>query len=126
MRCRPTAVIPAACNGRTVRFWLCITPEACRIINVTTWASSSGRRPQRGNLELDGANIFTMSRNQISHTVDNLPTPALVINAEIVRRNLNRLAEYARTHGLGIRPHTKTHKSRFIAKLQMEDRKSVV
>ena len=61
-----------------------------------------------------------MSRNQISHTVDNLPTPALVINAEIVRRNLNRLAEYARTHGLGIRPHTKTHKSRFIAKLQME------
>ncbi|MBA4146792.1 MAG: alanine racemase [Verrucomicrobia bacterium] len=49
-----------------------------------------------------------------------LPTPALVLDAAIVRRNIQRLATYASQHNLGIRPHTKTHKSRFIAGLQIE------
>lgn len=53
-------------------------------------------------------------------TIDDLPTPAVVIYAEIARRNITRLADYARAHGLGVRPHTKTHKSRFIAGLQMQ------
>jgi D-serine deaminase-like pyridoxal phosphate-dependent protein len=47
-------------------------------------------------------------------------TPALVVDPDIVRRNINRLAGYAATHGLGIRPHTKTHKSRMLARLQLE------
>src|SRR5687768_12443664 len=49
-----------------------------------------------------------------------LPTPALVVDGAVARRNIARLASYASQHGLGIRPHTKTHKSRFIAQLQME------
>jgi len=56
----------------------------------------------------------------MSYTIDNLPTPALVIDAEIARRNLNRMASYARTHQLGVRPHAKTHKSRFITELQLK------
>ncbi len=47
-------------------------------------------------------------------------TPALVIDLPLVRRNIDKLAGYAREHRIGVRPHTKTHKSQFIAKLQTE------
>jgi D-serine deaminase-like pyridoxal phosphate-dependent protein len=40
-----------------------------------------------------------------------LPTPAILIDGPTVRRNVERMAAYAREHGLGLRPHTKTHKS---------------
>lgn len=51
--------------------------------------------------------------------IQELPTPALVIDGTVARRNIQRLADYAAKHRLGIRPHTKTHKSRFIAALQL-------
>jgi D-serine deaminase-like pyridoxal phosphate-dependent protein len=47
-------------------------------------------------------------------------TPALLLDAGRVRRNLQRLADYAVTVGIRIRPHTKTHKSREIARRQLE------
>jgi D-serine deaminase-like pyridoxal phosphate-dependent protein len=46
-------------------------------------------------------------------------TPALVIDESIVARNLKRLAAYASEHHIGIRPHTKTHKSIEMAKWQI-------
>jgi D-serine deaminase-like pyridoxal phosphate-dependent protein len=49
-----------------------------------------------------------------------LPTPALVIDAALAQKNLCKLADYAKQHGLGIRPHTKTHKSKMISRLQLE------
>ena len=52
--------------------------------------------------------------------LDSLPTPALVIDAEVARRNLRRMADYTRAHGLKLRPHTKTHKSRTIGRMQRE------
>src|SRR5688572_9391677 len=48
------------------------------------------------------------------------PTPVILINGSIVRRNLKRLADYAASHNLKLRPHTKTHKSTAIARLQIE------
>ncbi len=48
-----------------------------------------------------------------------LPTPALVVDSKIVQRNIDRLASYASKHTLGIRPHTKTHKNREMASLQL-------
>jgi len=48
-----------------------------------------------------------------------LPTPALVIDGAVARRNIDRLAAYCRAHGIGLRPHTKTHKSRFVGNLQL-------
>lgn len=39
-----------------------------------------------------------------------LDTPALVIDTDIMQRNLRRMADYAREHRLSLRPHTKTHK----------------
>lgn len=47
-------------------------------------------------------------------------TPCLVVDAATVRRNLQRLQDYARQHGLNVRPHTKTHKSREMARLQLQ------
>jgi D-serine deaminase-like pyridoxal phosphate-dependent protein len=60
-----------------------------------------------------------MSASAGPKSVDELPTPSLVLDGPTVRRNIDRLASYAKEHGLRIRPHTKTHKSRFIAGLQM-------
>ncbi|MGC1275117.1 MAG: alanine racemase [Planctomycetaceae bacterium] len=46
-------------------------------------------------------------------------TPALVIDLPTVEKNAERLAAYAREHRLGVRPHTKTHKSFRMAALQV-------
>ncbi len=53
------------------------------------------------------------------HTLDTLPTPALVLDAATVRRNVARVADYGRAHGIAIRPHAKTHKSVAVAGLQL-------
>lgn len=53
-------------------------------------------------------------------SIDDLPTPALVIDASTVRRNIERLAQYGAAHNLLIRPHTKTHKSRMLARMQLD------
>ena len=51
---------------------------------------------------------------------DPTPTPSLIIDLPTVKRNVARLAEYAKQHHLAVRPHTKTHKSIRMAKLQLE------
>ena len=51
--------------------------------------------------------------------MDQLATPAMVIDAATVYRNIARLVKYADEHDLDLRPHTKTHKSRELAALQM-------
>jgi D-serine deaminase-like pyridoxal phosphate-dependent protein len=43
----------------------------------------------------------------------------MVVDARTVFRNVERLAAYSQDHELGIRPHTKTHKSRRLAELQL-------
>jgi len=52
-------------------------------------------------------------------TEDQVATPALIIDDAIVERNIRRLAEYAETHELDLRPHTKTHKSQTMAARQI-------
>jgi len=47
-----------------------------------------------------------------------IPTPAMVIDEVAVDRNIKRLADYAKKMKVGIRPHTKTHKSVLMAKKQ--------
>lgn len=48
-----------------------------------------------------------------------IETPALVIDLDALERNIERMAAYARAHGLRLRPHAKTHKSARIARLQV-------
>lgn len=49
-----------------------------------------------------------------------IPTPAMVLDVSVVRSNIERLAQYAAQFELDIRPHTKTHKLRPLARLQLE------
>jgi D-serine deaminase-like pyridoxal phosphate-dependent protein len=51
--------------------------------------------------------------------VSEIDTPALVVDLDIMEKNLERVACYAREHQLRLRPHTKTHKSIGIAQRQM-------
>ena len=52
--------------------------------------------------------------------VDAIDTPALVIDLDAMERNLARMAAFARTHGMRLRPHAKMHKSAALAALQMQ------
>jgi D-serine deaminase-like pyridoxal phosphate-dependent protein len=52
--------------------------------------------------------------------VPDLPTPAILIDGRAVRRNVERMARYAKGHNLRLRPHTKTHKSTLLAQMQLE------
>jgi D-serine deaminase-like pyridoxal phosphate-dependent protein len=49
-----------------------------------------------------------------------LDTPALVIDLDVMERNLQRAADYASVHGLRLRPHTKTHKIPALARMQID------
>ncbi|MBW8744840.1 MAG: alanine racemase [Sphingomonas sp.] len=46
------------------------------------------------------------------------PTPCLVLDLDALERNVARMADHARIHGVALRPHAKTHKNRAIASLQ--------
>ena len=52
--------------------------------------------------------------------ISEVETPALVVDLDVLERNLVRVADYARRHGLRLRPHTKTHKSVRLARRQLE------
>jgi len=52
--------------------------------------------------------------------ISEIDTPALVVDLDILDRNLARAASYASEHGLRLRPHTKTHKSIRLARRQLE------
>jgi D-serine deaminase-like pyridoxal phosphate-dependent protein len=51
--------------------------------------------------------------------IDQLETPAALVDLDILARNLDRMAEYTALHGLSLRPHVKTHKSPRIAAEQL-------
>ena len=48
-----------------------------------------------------------------------IQTPALVVDLDILERNIARMADHAKTHNIALRPHAKTHKSVEIAKRQL-------
>lgn len=49
-----------------------------------------------------------------------LSTPALVIDLDVVEKNLDGMATYCQKYSIGLRPHTKTHKTLEIAGMQLE------
>lgn len=48
-----------------------------------------------------------------------IDTPALLVNTEVLERNIRRMQELVGGAGLALRPHAKTHKSVEIAKMQI-------
>ena len=56
----------------------------------------------------------------IGKSVHDIDTPALVIDLDAMKRNLGRMAEFARKHQVRWRPHAKLHKSVQLAKMQIK------
>jgi len=54
-----------------------------------------------------------------SATLRDLETPALIVDLAALKRNIDAMAAAARSAGVALRPHAKTHKSPEIAALQM-------
>jgi D-serine deaminase-like pyridoxal phosphate-dependent protein len=52
--------------------------------------------------------------------ISEIDTPALLVDLDVMERNLRRVADYTNSHGLRLRPHTKTHKSPRIGRRQLE------
>ncbi|MEO7150447.1 MAG: DSD1 family PLP-dependent enzyme [Burkholderiaceae bacterium] len=59
-------------------------------------------------------------RPQIGDPVASVDTPSLVIDLDAMERNLTAMADYARLHGMRLRPHAKMHKCAEIARRQMQ------
>ena len=51
--------------------------------------------------------------------VEDLETPAVLVDLDVVERNIAAMAERARRHGVRLRPHAKTHKIPEIARMQL-------
>src|SRR4051812_28099208 len=53
-------------------------------------------------------------------TITEIETPTPIVDLDRLARNLDQAASYAAAHGLGLRPHVKTHKSPRIAREQLD------
>lgn len=52
-------------------------------------------------------------------TLDSIETPAVLVDLDVVERNIGAMAERARRHGVRLRPHAKTHKILEIGRKQI-------
>jgi 3-hydroxy-D-aspartate aldolase len=75
------------------------------------FAYGSRERPPGKSMNLPPA--------EIGAAVADIETPALVIDLDALDRNIAKMAELARTAGVCVRPHAKTHKSAAIALRQI-------
>ena len=54
-------------------------------------------------------------------TLDDLPTPCLVLDKKILERNLKRMSDTVHRNGVALRPHLKTAKSAEVARMATRD-----
>jgi D-serine deaminase-like pyridoxal phosphate-dependent protein len=66
-----------------------------------------------------GRNLRPDSKKRIVN-VDDLDTPALIIDLDRVEANVAEMAQLAKQSGVRLRPHTKTHKMIEIARMQID------
>lgn len=59
------------------------------------------------------------AKSAMPRALDTLETPAAVVDLDRMAANLDRMADYARAHGLALRPHIKTHKTPELAAEQL-------
>jgi D-serine deaminase-like pyridoxal phosphate-dependent protein len=55
----------------------------------------------------------------IGTQLEELDTPALVVDASVLERNIARMAAWSRRTGCAVRPHAKAHKTPLIARKQL-------
>jgi len=52
--------------------------------------------------------------------ITELDTPAVVVDLDVMERNLLRMADYCAARNIKLRPHTKSHKNPDLARLQIQ------
>ena len=57
---------------------------------------------------------------ELLNITKSIPTPFLIVDEDILKRNITRIHEYANRHGFAVRPHVKTHKSLHITRMQID------
>ena len=57
---------------------------------------------------------------QVGDAVGDIDTPALILDLDAFDRNMQKMADFARAAGIGLRPHAKTHRCAAIALKQIE------
>jgi D-serine deaminase-like pyridoxal phosphate-dependent protein len=62
---------------------------------------------------------WARAQHWVGQGVDAIDTPALVLDLDALKRNLDAMATFARQAGVKLRPHAKMHKSADIARLQL-------
>jgi D-serine deaminase-like pyridoxal phosphate-dependent protein len=55
----------------------------------------------------------------MTRPIEDLPTPAVLVDLDILERNIARQADRTRAAGVRLRPHAKTHKCPEIARIQL-------
>ena len=61
-----------------------------------------------------------MRQVHVGMNKNDVDTPALLINIEVVERNIGRMAEFFRNAPASLRPHIKTHKTPILAQMQLD------
>src|SRR4051794_8597357 len=68
-------------------------------------------RPEASN----GANRMSIGERagvaRVGDAIDRLDTPVVVVDLDVVEANVRSMAEFAKSAGVGLRPHCKTHKT---------------
>ena len=52
--------------------------------------------------------------------IEELDTPSVLVDLDVMERNIRSMSAYCTTYGIGLRPHTKTHKIPAIAHMQVD------
>src|SRR5580765_2624204 len=55
---------------------------------------------------------------RVGDHLDQLDTPAALVDLDVLERNVERMAQFAHERGVALRPHAKSHKTREIAERQ--------
>src|SRR5579862_8694999 len=63
---------------------------------------------------------FADHNGLMTKTLDDLPTPALILDRAVLRRNLKRMSERLQQAGVALRPHLKTAKSVQVGRMAVE------
>lgn len=92
------------------------TPSHTHPMNVTR---RSLLRASAAAALLSATGRRSAASSLVGRSKDELPTPALVVDLDQLEGNIARLAAHARSAGIALRPHAKTHKCAAIARLQV-------
>lgn len=67
----------------------------------------------------EGSRVADRWQNVLTTGTEELDTPLVVVHRDVLKRNIEDMAAFAKEHGVQMRPHVKTHKTLEIAQMQL-------